>query len=305
MWIPWLVLISLGLICVIIMVNGKKKRAQSQREKERQQQLPPDLPDDALSWLKAHRTQSASMDTKLKDEELFPVGDTRFGGRPDLPDDIAWPYHEGKNFKGEVANRPLTFFAQVDCADVAEYNVEGLMPDSGILYFFYELDTMEWNPGDGMSKITYARVLYYSGSKSELRRRDFPDDLIEEYRVPAAEIVFERRYSLPEYWDFKSGHPAMKNHEANEIAYDKMRAELGFIQRDEITKMFGVIDAIQDDFLDTDNWVLLLQIDSQTLGKLGKPSIMFGDLGRVYFYIHKEDLTQKTFESALLQLQCY
>jgi uncharacterized protein YwqG len=44
---------------------------------------------------------------------------------------------------------------------------------------------------------------------------------------------------------------------------------------------------------------LLLQIDSEA-----RAGMMWGDLGRIYFMIHKDDLRRRRFENVVLILQC-
>ena len=50
-----------------------------------------------------------------------------------------------------------------------------------------------------------------------------------------------------------------------------------------------------------ENWQLLFQLD--TVADNGF-ELMFGDCGRVYFYIPKEDLTARRFDRVWLILQC-
>lgn len=51
-----------------------------------------------------------------------------------------------------------------------------------------------------------------------------------------------------------------------------------------------------------DRWVLLLQLGHVSSGDF---KLMFGDMGRIYFYILKEDLAAKRFDQVWLILQCY
>ena len=53
---------------------------------------------------------------------------------------------------------------------------------------------------------------------------------------------------------------------------------------------------------DAQEWILLFQMD--TVEKDGF-ELMFGDCGRIYFYIRKEDLRNRNFENVWLSLQCY
>ena len=53
--------------------------------------------------------------------------------------------------------------------------------------------------------------------------------------------------------------------------------------------------------LGASDWQLLLQIDSDE-ERLGW---MWGDVGRVYFWIRRQDLASADFEGAWAVLQCY
>src|SRR5580698_6789930 len=77
---------------------------------------------------------------------------SRLGGRPNLPDEIAWP---------EWRQRPLPFVAQLDLATVPPSH--GLsLPADGSLYFFYEGGESAWGfkPEDAGS----AQVIYWPSS---------------------------------------------------------------------------------------------------------------------------------------------
>ena len=50
----------------------------------------------------------------------------------------------------------------------------------------------------------------------------------------------------------------------------------------------------------TKDWILLLQIDSED----EKTGMMWGDVGRLYFWIKKEDLGNKDFNKTWMILQC-
>ena len=75
-----------------------------------------------------------SIELKLseKNVENFPIGKSKFGGCPDLPDGFEWPYYEGINYEDKIENRPLAFLAQINLNEQArqilkiaeEYGVE-------------------------------------------------------------------------------------------------------------------------------------------------------------------------------------
>ena len=56
---------------------------------------------------------------KIAKKEKYIKCATRFGGQPDVPSDFVWPTFEGESYDGVVKDRPLTFIAQFNCADLA------------------------------------------------------------------------------------------------------------------------------------------------------------------------------------------
>ena len=85
-----------------------------------------------------------SIQLKIAGKETHKLGATRFGGKPDVPSDFVWPTYEGESYDHVVKDRPLTFLAQFNCAELAQFDKEHLLPDHGLLSFFYETDTQCW-----------------------------------------------------------------------------------------------------------------------------------------------------------------
>jgi uncharacterized protein YwqG len=52
------------------------------------------------------------------------------------------------------------------------------------------------------------------------------------------------------------------------------------------------------------DWRLLLQLDTDDDWSAGKPGMMWGDCGRLYFWIRHQDLASKAFEKSWMILQC-
>src|SRR5664280_276619 len=69
---------------------------------------------------------------------------SRIGGNPLLPPQLRWPHRDGA---------PLSFLAQVRLEEVAPYDVEGALPPSGLLLFFYggAEDAWGFDPDDRLS----------------------------------------------------------------------------------------------------------------------------------------------------------
>ena len=109
-----------------------------------------------------------SIQLKIARKETYKLGATRFGGKPDVPPDFVWPTYEGESYDHVVKDRPLTFLAQFNCAELAQFDKEHLLPDHGLLSFFYETDTQCWgyDPKDkGCARVYWFEDLSALSSK--------------------------------------------------------------------------------------------------------------------------------------------
>lgn len=251
---------------------------------------------------------------------------SRIGGKPAVPHDFTWPHYTGTIYgKNESKSRPLSFLAQINLKDIADLDEENLLPKSGILSFFYELETMTWgfDPKDKGS----ARVFYFP-SESDLSIVDFPDDIEEYERLPEFAVDFKQHISLPEYSEFND------DTEYDWDDYIECSTECGY-ERDEwgdYTKLFGYPDVIQNPMeeecelvtrgyylgnpevyekiseeekedvkVKANDWIMLFQMGTISDDDF---ELMFGDCGHIYFWIRKTDLMNGDFDNVWLILQC-
>ena len=255
-------------------------------------------------------------------KDILPGG-SKFGGKPDVPADFQWPYYEGETFDGIKKNRPLSFLAQMNCAEIAAFDTEHKLPESGMLYFFYDLETMRWgyDPGDkGCAKVIYTE-------STELTIAAFPEDLADEYHLPELGIRFASVVEVPEAEEFEMRFGEdMTDHPEDYAEY----MMLGMDEEDGIChKLLGFANSLQGMMIEEcemvaqghycggpikittsdrlviqkecGNWNLLLQLDTVEDGEY---ALEFGDCGRIYFYIKDEDLKAKRFDKSWLVLQC-
>ena len=260
--------------------------------------------------------------------EDLPAGSSKFGGRPDVPAGFVWPVFETKTLDDDtVKPRPLAFLAQFDCARLSELDPEGLLPRTGLLSFFYELGSQRW--GYDPQDAGCARVFWFE--EGPLAPAEFPQDLEEEYRLPELAAELSSGTDAP---DFQDACPALGyDWTTNDYrAFDQARRELELPYPDNLSKLLGWPDIIQNnmtlecelvsrghylggrwesvpleerDALRTpsvQNWRLLFQLDTVASGDF---ELMFGDCGRIYFYIRNEDLLARRFDRAWLVLQCF
>ena len=95
--------------------------------------------------------------TLVRESGISAKGASKIGGIPDLPAGFQWPYFEGTDYEGVRKSRPLSFVAQIDLSQAVGFDPEGLLPHTGMLYFFYELQTMAWGnlEDDGCARVYY------------------------------------------------------------------------------------------------------------------------------------------------------
>lgn len=250
---------------------------------------------------------------------------SKFGGKPAVPKDFAWPRFEAENYDGETANRPLSFLCQINLREIHAFDKENLLPDAGILLFFYEQESGRWgfDPEDkGCSRV------YYFEETDSLTPAELPCDLKEEYRVKEYDLSFSARNSYPFYEEFGCHAHA----DCDWSTYDRAVEALGYAFVCEQHKLLGYADLIQSEMLtecertarglycgdaksyantpdavkadiasSAKDWILLFQMASIMDGDF---ELMIGDLGNLYFYIRREDLKARDFGKVWLVAQC-
>lgn len=111
---------------------------------------------DSLNWHINLTEVSASS------EKAIPLGVSKIKGCPHLPKNMKWP-------KG------LYFAAQLNCAEVNKHDASGFFPDSGMLYFFFDDASADW------------QILYHDGPIENLELRPYPDPS----ELPNSEYYYE------------------------------------------------------------------------------------------------------------------
>jgi len=254
------------------------------------------------------------------------VNKSKIGGKPYLPKDFIWPYYQGL---------PLSFLAQINLEEVSSLDKDNLLPSTGMLYFFYELETEEW--GYKPQSKGCAKVFYYEDI-SNFSLIDFPENMEDDYKIPEFKVNFKSNISLPSYEDFfnlvedKEELEDITENEFYDIyhsAYDELSKKY-LVPIEKYIKLLAYPDVIQNsmeeeceavtrgfDMGDVESypkkyqkeirsaskdWILLFQMDTVETSDY---ELMFGDSGHIYFWIKKEDLANKNFENIWLILQCY
>lgn len=222
------------------------------------------------------------------EENQIPLGSSKFGGLPDMPEDWAFPKYK---------NRSLSFLGQFNLKELNPYNTENLLPSSGILYLFYDVVEQPW--GFEEDKGCF-QVLYFDGDEKELKRKEYPEVTEDYFPIPAFQITYADILTLPEYPE------GIEFSEDDQDNYFVMRQELIQPNSDSAHYMLGYPFNIQNDVFDEfdlkpEEAILLLQIDSDEEDL----NLLWGDSGILYFCIDKTSLTNLQFDKVLFTLQCY
>ena len=166
-----------------------------------------------------------------------------FGGKPCLPVGFQWPRFTQDN------SQPLAFLAQINLAQAAPFDSEKLLPSTGILSFFYELDSMEWN---SPAHRRDCFQIFHFPEANLLQPVDFPQDLSEDFRFPAVPVDFTAEKSLPAWEEYADSVKSPIDSDAlwdgEEFIYETVKEAMLKNTQDEAPrcKLLGYSDSIQD-----------------------------------------------------------
>jgi uncharacterized protein YwqG len=243
----------------------------------------------------------------LAEEDEIPIGCSKIGGRPDLPVSATWPC--------TLKDEPLAFLAQINLSDTVFDGYDFGLPQSGMLYFFYDAHEAPWGhlkeDGDKFKCIFIENDL-------DLARKDFPYyPVLSTY--PACALTFSIAYGLPHlecdyiseqllreehnpYLDASvsnvarptklMGHPNCEQGPVMER--DCAMATNGYVWADLATPAIKLTVDEQ-----AKEWMLLFQLYSERVADM-----CWGDVGFLYFWIRKADFAQRRFDRCWMVLQC-
>lgn len=251
------------------------------------------------------------------------LGGSKFGGAPHLPQGATWPTHPS-------TATPFSFLAQIQLDALPTHTALLPLPTEGMLYFFINTN----DPTEGRvlfepqpqalhtAPIPDALHYEYKNFFQRLLRRPGTTP----YILPEVGFDMDLYYTIPQPLSFpakrliKSVYPNAPLHDPKvhdlllyeldwweqEVdqpihAYHHLGGYASFIQEDNFHEQYSLdtyrsvqeLSLVQmDDLL---QWQLLFQCDSDN-----RLSLNWGDWGRVYFYMHREDLKAKRFDRVRL-----
>jgi uncharacterized protein YwqG len=260
----------------------------------------------------------------------LPLGASRFGGVPDLPPGFEWPKWTTrkrlgiKNLKerefewSDPMDIKLAFLAQINLKDLGPLSKTAQLPEAGRLFFFYDLETEPWgfDPNDRGA----ARVFYDCTNENLLQRQAYSQST-DDTEANCSSLRFVEEASLPG-WVFKAAESRPEH-----LAYQELLTHL-YGDAKTLHRINGHAQELQSPMAwecqlvtngiycgdpmafwnwrsiahakGNSNWRLLLQLDSDE-----EAPWMWGDSGRLYFWIRRQELLARDFEKTWCILQCY
>jgi uncharacterized protein YwqG len=253
-----------------------------------------DTPDEVVERVLAKVLPSIRLIPEPLTEEP-PLGSCRIGGCPDLPKKLKWPRRSdaaGEDPEEWDPNDPFRFILQVNLAEVAPFDVAGVLPKSGLLSFFYYAIPDEF-PGD----VAY---IIHTEPKN-LRRLRWPGDLPDKRRYQPLALKPCLEWTVPSIED--SGF------DADEVDVDFPHFDFFRAVGDRVAEVQGLTSphdgsAIVHRLLGhpqlihspglADGTKLLLQVDSDAPEFRGpglpRTGMMWGDCGRIYYLTSDDEL---------------
>ena len=196
------------------------------------------------------------------------TGLSKFGGKPDLPQGVEYPMIEYTDDDGKVYEDPMFFVCQLRCEELASHDPQNLLPHSGMIYVFAEIDyflghlNSEYG-GLGKWDKRFFRVMYYD-ARWCIRLDTHTvlcSDGVTPYGLPKERITFE---------------------EGADPNSDGIRL-LGMPYIDDVREAMP-------------EYINLLQID-----EVDRWHLTFHDCGTLNFLIRREDLQNRDFN----KVECY
>jgi uncharacterized protein YwqG len=244
--------------------------------------------------------------------EVPGTGCSKFGGYPDLPRNLNSPVDK----KGI----PYLLLAQINLSEIQSYNLAYPIPEKGILYFFAQ------------AEYPYAyEVLYSDGSKPLMERRPLPKAAEKKpfwsflfkrrnyfKAYPTSTISFEQSYTIPYYSSLYYNQLELegKLEKVEEVITDEyVYFDDLFDEKAIQHHLFGNYQVVQNERIESDlagnklnckkltekdlpaikasmDWILFLQLDADSALEFH-----FGDAGKTYFFIKKQDLLKGDFSN--------
>lgn len=118
------------------------------------------------------------------------VGASKFGGRPDLPNESFWPQFEGK---------PMAFLCQINTIELSHVDCGFKFPKNGLIsvFHFFERPDNEYGASYDYFPSSETYSIEFFEPHQPLQRIDFPVSYFQEYQFEEQGIHFIQSFQIP------------------------------------------------------------------------------------------------------------
>lgn len=259
-----------------------------------------------------HVQFAVGLTPQRSDDREIPVGLNKLGGEPDVPPGFLWPMRK---------DRPLAFVAQINLGQIPAVP-ESKLPSRGILSFFYDDQVWGFDPEDkdGFKVYCFADQALDRIKTPVVKTKKklfgiFPQSSSETKIYKSCKFEPKTIATLPDDAaviglpvDFTDDYCRMlEDMEGHHrlLGYCEPIQNPMQIECELVTNGFYCGDSSgykkASEFEETSKqWRLLLQIDSD----IEHSDMMWGDGGRLYYWIKEKDLESGNFQNCWLISQC-
>jgi uncharacterized protein YwqG len=248
--------------------------------------------------------------TTTVDESTLSIGTSKIGGLPDLPQGIAWPTWK---------DLPQSFIAQIRLDDVCQYDVDKVLPEHGMLWFFYDAqqETFGTDPADRGGW----QVFFSDEAHATLQRTPAPPKLPTDSQFHVCSLRMASEITLSQQPQMEI--PNFDWTKEEQQKYEQLLSTFPDSADRALphNRLLGNPDTIQDDMRvqcqfvshgvtdendaraaelspEAKNWRLLFQVDSDE-----HAGMRWANNGLLYYWIEQADLQARRFDTTWLVLQ--
>ena len=242
------------------------------------------------------------------------AGSSRVGGTPDVPPGFVWPRFDQK---------PLGFVGQVNLVELQKVCPSTLLPDRGLLSFYYDAKQEAWG-FDPKDKGRWA-VLHLQSDVTPIST--VPQDLPSEGVYEPGPLTPVGELTLPEFDSLEIERLELDQRQRSAYTILSGELERARMTRGPIHRLLGWPEQVQHDpaievqlpahgiysgspegyrsdegkklMAERDVWQLLFQVDTDN-----RTRMMWGDVGRLYYMMERDDLSARKWDECWFNFQC-
>ncbi|QLG46004.1 DUF1963 domain-containing protein [Costertonia aggregata] len=245
----------------------------------------------------------------ISEEDYKAIGNHRFGGMPDLPENIPYPRF-GENWREGKNDYIYEFIGQINCAEIA--HLQDYLPRTGTLFFFLETMHNIYGGVNNPGKIIYVEdnAKLASGKRFNFTDEDYFEMFDEGYQ--GFKVSATKMNSAPSFYASYANKHLFSGESAKIKDDDKLLDALydtfenpineknpfeyavnahGFTQHEA-----PELQASLAKKGNPEDWVTLLVVTSAG-------DMQWSDAGDIFYVIHKSDLAKKDFSNVFVTLE--